>query len=276
MNLLAIAFPSVDPIAFEIGPLAVRWYGIAYMAGLLLGWLYMRRLLDQERLWRGAPPLLPDDADTMLLYITFGVVGGGRLGFFLLYEPAALLADPLEFFRVWHGGMAFHGGLVGCGVALLIFARLKRIGLLSCIDLAAATVPFGLLFGRIANFVNGELWGKPTDVGWAMVFPDPAAGGVPRHPSQLYEAALEGLLLFLVLRWLTHSRLKFKQPGFVAGAFLIGYGLARISAEIFREWDPTPLFQFDWLSSGQVYSLPMLVLGLILVVRARARPAVAP
>ncbi|MEZ5773813.1 MAG: prolipoprotein diacylglyceryl transferase [Hyphomicrobiaceae bacterium] len=264
---LVIDFPQIDPVAFSVGPVSIRWYGLAYMAGLLIGWLYVRHVLDEERLWKGPPPMLPDEADSLLLWMTFGVVVGGRLGAFLFYEPETLISDPLELFRTWHGGMAFHGGLLGSGLAMAIFARRHGVSLLSTFDLASAAVPIGLFFGRIANFINAELWGRPSDVPWAMVFP--GAGPAPRHPSQLYEAALEGLVLFAVIRVMTHSLAKLRQPGYVTGVFLIGYGLARSFAELFRENDPNAYFDLYPLTSGMAYSLPMVLIGVLFVLHAR-------
>ncbi len=272
-SFLAIAYPQIDPIAFAVGPIAVRWYGLAYMSGLVLGWLYIRKLLDEERLWRGPAPMLPDQVDSLLLWVTLGVVAGGRIGFFLLYEPQHLLADPLEFFRVWNGGMAFHGGLLGTGLAMWLFSRRHGIPVLSTMDAVAAAVPFGLFFGRIANFINAEVYGRVTDVPWAMVFP--GAGPDPRHPSQLYEAALEGIVLLLLLRFLTHSRLRLRTPGFVTGAFLIGYGLARTFVEFFREIDPAWIFNYGWLTTGMAYSLIMVALGMPFILYARRREPMA-
>ncbi len=272
-SFFAIAYPQIDPIAFAVGPVAVRWYGLAYMSGLVLGWLYIRKLLDEEWLWRGPAPMLPDQVDSLLLWVTLGVVAGGRAGFFLMYEPQHLLADPLEFFRVWHGGMAFHGGLLGTGLAMWLFSRRHGIPVLSTMDVVAAAVPFGLFFGRIANFINAEVYGRVTDVPWAMVFP--GAGPDPRHPSQLYEAALEGIALLLLLRFLTHSRLRLQTPGFVTGAFLIGYGLARTLVEFFREIDPAWIFNYGWLTTGMVYSLIMVVLGMPFILYARRREPMA-
>ncbi|MBJ7543418.1 prolipoprotein diacylglyceryl transferase [Rhodomicrobium udaipurense] len=273
MDLMAIAFPFNDPVAVHIGPLGVRWYGLAYMAGLLLGWLYMRRLCAEARLWGGASPVTPHQADDFLFWATLGTVLGGRLGFFLMYEPSMLLHDPLRFFRIWEGGMAFHGGLLGVGAAIWIFARLNRIPVRSLMDLSAAAVPFGLFFGRLANFINGEIYGRLSDVPWAVEFParvllaGDAAG--PRHPVQLYEAALEGLVMFVLLRYFTHSRLALRAPGLVTGVFLAAYGVFRIFAEYFKEWDYGQFFTTAYFSEGVVYSLPMIALGVWFVATAR-------
>jgi phosphatidylglycerol:prolipoprotein diacylglycerol transferase len=279
MDLMAIPFPGIDPVAIALGPVQVRWYGLAYLCGLVLGWQYMRYLLRQPGLWRGAAPMRPEQADDFLLWATLGVVIGGRLGFILLYYPATFINDPMRVFAVWEGGMAFHGGLLGVVAAIALFARFNHLPWLSLGDLVAATVPIGLFFGRIANFINGELYGKLTDVPWAVDFPasvmDPGDVAGPRHPSQLYEACLEGLVLFLVLRYFTHSRGSLKKPGLTAGIFLFGYGTAHIIGEIFREWDYSLYFTTNYFSQGMVYSLPMVAAGAFLILRATRRHAVA-
>jgi phosphatidylglycerol:prolipoprotein diacylglycerol transferase len=271
MGVLAIPFPEIDPVALWLGPLSVKWYGLAYMAGLLLGWLYVKRLLRQDRLWPGNKrPFPPDKADDLLLYMTIGVLVGGRLGNVLFYEPGYYLQNPLEIPAVWKGGMAFHGGLVGSIVAIVLFARRNGVGAWTTLDLCAAATPIGLFFGRLANFINAELWGRPTDVAWAFVFRE--AGPDPRHPSQLYEAGLEGLLLFAVLWWLVHARLALHKPGIVAGTFMAGYGLARSFCELYRE----PDFSIGPLSAGVLYSLPMVAFGVWMILTAgRRAPASA-
>ncbi len=277
MSLLEIPFPGIDPVALEIGPFAVRWYGLAYMAGLLLGWLYIRQLLREPALWPGGTaPFSPSKADDLLLYMTVGVVLGGRLGSVLLYEPGYYLRNPLEVFAVWKGGMAFHGALVGCLIAIWAFARRNGVNPWSTGDLVTAAVPIGLFFGRIANFINGELFGRPTTLPWGMVFPEaayhyPNVEPTPRHPSQLYEAALEGLVLFLVLRLLTHYFDALKRPGVVSGVFLAGYALARSTSELFREPHFAHAFNIGPLTPGIVYSIPMLLAGLAVIYMARTR-----
>jgi phosphatidylglycerol---prolipoprotein diacylglyceryl transferase len=273
--VLTLPFPAIHPVALEIGPVAVKWYGLAYMAGLLLGWLYIKRLLDTARLWPGETAPFPAiRADDLLLYMTVGVIVGGRLGSILLYEPGYYFKNPAEIPQVWRGGMAFHGALLGTGVAIWLFSRFNKVSPWSTMDLCAASVPLGLLFGRIANFINGELWGRPSDVPWAMAFPK--AGDIPRHPSQLYEAALEGLALFLLLRFLTHNRAALQNPGLVTGVFLAGYGLARSFCEFFREPDAEHAFTNGLLTPGIAYSMPMIILGLWLINRSRTtRPAAA-
>ena len=276
-NLWAIPFPNIDPVALQIGPVAIKWYGLAYLAGLLLGWLYIRRLLSEPQLWAGdRPPFEAAKVDDLLLYITAGVVLGGRLGFVIFYEPSYYLANPQDIIAVWKGGMAFHGALVGCIIAIWAFAHRNSVNPWSTGDLVTAAVPIGLFFGRIANFINGELFGRPTTLPWGMVFPEaalhhPDVEPTPRHPSQLYEAALEGLVLFLVLRLLTHYFDALKRPGLVCGVFLAGYALARSTAELFREPHFAHAFNVGPLTAGIVYSIPMLLLGLFVVYLARTR-----
>jgi phosphatidylglycerol:prolipoprotein diacylglycerol transferase len=258
-------------VALSLGPLAIKWYGLAYATGLLAGWLYVRRLLATPRLWpAGGKPFPPDLAGDLLLCSAIGVVVGGRLGDVLLFEPRFYWEHPAEILAVWHGGMAFHGGVIGTGLALYVLARARGLPALTLIDLCVAAAPIGLFLGRIANFINGELWGRVSTVPWAMVFPD--AGPLPRHPSQLYEALAEGLLLFLVLRTAIYGRGLLGRPGGVTGLFLAGYGIARIACEMVRE-DTDPQIGLGLLTSGQMYSLPMVALGLVLVYRAHASAA---
>jgi phosphatidylglycerol:prolipoprotein diacylglycerol transferase len=259
--LLALPFPAINPNLVEIGPFAIRWYAIAYMAGFVLGWLYGKRLIAERSLWR-EPPGDPALFDDFLVWVAFGVILGGRLGHILIYEPAYYLAHPAEMVKIWHGGMAFHGGLLGAVIAIIVFARRYGVPLLSYLDVTAAVVPIGLFFGRIANFVNGELWGRATDVPWAFVFPE--AGPEPRHPSQLYEAFLEGVVLFALLRIAIRLG-ALKRPGLVAGLFALGYGLARSMAELFREPDG---YVGGVLTTGTALSVPVMVIGLALVLNA--------
>lgn len=278
MVVLEIPFPNFDKVAIPLGPISIKWYGLSYLAGLVLGWLYIRRLVSSASLWSGnTPPFTTKQTDDLLIFMTVGVILGGRLGFVLFYEPSAYLANPVEIFMVWKGGMAFHGALLGCGLAIWLFARTYGTNTLSVMDASAAAVPIGLFFGRLANFINGELWGRPTDVPWAMVFPEAAeysaylgqAEPTTRHPSQLYEAALEGLALFIVLRVLTHSMGGLKRPGLVVGTFLAGYGLARSFCELFRQHDPYHVFSAYGLTPGIVYSIPMVLLGVWFIHLAR-------
>jgi phosphatidylglycerol:prolipoprotein diacylglycerol transferase len=275
VSLLAIPFPIIDPVAFAIGPVAVRWYGLAYVAGLLGGWLFARWLVRRDALWGAIKRPGTAELDDLLVWVAISVVLGGRLGYVLFYDFATYAADPLQIFAVWRGGMAFHGGLLGAILAIILFAGKHGYSPLSVFDIAAAVVPIGLFFGRIANFINGELWGRPApDFAFAMVFPH--GGPVPRHPSQLYQAFAEGPLLFLLILFVL-SRAGFHRPGLIAGVFGVGYAVARIGCEFFREPDPQLGFLFGeslgWLGGGatmgMLLSLPMLAAGLWLIARAR-------
>ena len=271
MDVLTIPYPAIDPVALRIGPLAVKWYGLAYVAGLLLGRFYVKALLEQGRLWPSQKrPFAPERVDDLLLFMTVGVLLGGRLGYVLFYQPRFFATHPLQIIAVWNGGMSFHGALLGSIAAMVLFAR--RIGAdpWSVMDLSAAATPMGLFFGRLANFINAELWGRTSTVPWAMVFPAPEAGDMPRHPSQLYEAFTEGIVLFVVLRWLTHRRLALRRPGLTAGAFLVGYGLARSFCELFREPDAGHLFTIGPFTAGILYSVPMVLAGMLMI-RAAGR-----
>ncbi len=256
--LLVLPFPDIDPIAVALGPLAIRWYSLAYIVGLVAAWRYCRRLAER-------PPnaIDPVQFDDFLLWATLGVVLGGRLGYVLFYKPAFFLANPLEILVLWQGGMSFHGGAAGVILAIILFARKRGVSWLSLGDLVACAVPIGLFLGRLANFVNGELYGRATQVPWAMVFPrDPQQ--VPRHPSQLYEAGLEGIVLFLLL-YLLVRRGWLERPGAISGAFLAGYGLARIFVEFFRQPDAHLGFLLGLTPMGQVLSLPLFIAGVILI-----------
>ena len=256
--LLVLPFPDIDPIAVALGPIAIRWYSLAYIVGLVAGWRYCRRLAAR-------PPkaIDPDAFDDFLLWATLGVVLGGRLGYVLFYKPAFFIDNPLEVFVLWRGGMSFHGGAAGVILAIILFARKRGVSWLSLGDLVGCAAPIGLFLGRLANFVNGELYGRAADVPWAMVFPfDPEQ--VPRHPSQLYEAALEGIVLFLLL-YLLARRGWLERPGAIGGAFLAGYGLARIVVEFFREPDAHLGFLLGFTTMGQVLSLPLVIAGAILI-----------
>lgn len=274
LSLATLTYPAIDPVALRLGPLTVKWYGLAYSAGLLLGWYYVRVLLQDARLWaRGKAPLTLANADDLLLYITLAVIIGGRLGQVLLYDPGFYAAHPLEAFKIWNGGMSFHGALIGSGVLILVFARRYSLSAKSVMDLCCAAVAFGLLFGRIANFINSEHWGRVTDAWPGMVFPN--GGDLPRHPSQLYEAALEGLVMIVLMRLATHRWLGLKRPGFVAGVWLVWYAIARMICEIFREPETAHALNIWPLTAGQVYCLPMLALGLYFLSTARHAEAAA-
>ncbi|MCJ8508703.1 prolipoprotein diacylglyceryl transferase [Rhizobium lemnae] len=270
-GLLAILpYPNIDPIAFSIGPLAVHWYGIAYVVGIMLGWHYAKRMVTRPELWpNGTSPMTAEKLDDFLVWVAAGIVLGGRIGYILFYDMGAVIENPIRAIQIWNGGMSFHGGLIGTTLAMIFFARRNAIPVWSLFDTVATVAPFGLFFGRLANFVNGELWGRISDVPWAMVFP--TGGPFARHPSQLYEAVLEGIVLLLVLRVLTHHVKALRKPGTVAGAFVCGYALSRIFVEFFREPDPQlGYLAFGWLTMGMVLSLPMLVIGMWAILRARA------
>jgi phosphatidylglycerol:prolipoprotein diacylglycerol transferase len=272
--LFVLPFPAIDPTLIEIGPFAIRWYALAYIVGILIGWWYAKRLVSNPRLWGPAgAPMTPIDIDDFVVWATLGIIVGGRLGYVLFYDFGVFAAAPWQILQVWNGGMSFHGGFLGTVIAMVLFARSRKIPTWSLIDVVAPSVTFGLLFGRIANFINGELWGRPTDVAWAFIFPH--ADGQPRHPSQLYEAGLEGLVLFLVLRYFTHSQLRLRQPGFISAVFAIGYGLARIFSEFFREPDIQIGYFSGGLTMGMLLSLPLVLAGIILLVVATRRPAPA-
>ena len=265
MPTFALAFPPIDPILIQVGPLAIRWYALAYIFGLIFGWQYVRRLVRRPG-WR----IGPGDIDDLLLYVTLGVVIGGRVGYVLFYRPDFYLGNPLEALAVWRGGMSFHGGLIGVVAAIALFAKLRRKPLLELADAVAAAAPIGLLLGRVANFINGELFGRVTDVPWGVIFP--RGGPEPRHPSQLYEAGLEGLLLFAILAWFAWRPRHPEAEGRLTGIFLIGYACARSFAELFREPDAHLGYLLGGLTMGQLLSLPMLAVGLVLVARSYARP----
>ena len=270
--IAALTFPDFDPAAFRLGPIEIRWYALAYIAGLVLGWRYCRYLA------KDAPGgIKPSHFDDFLLWATLGVILGGRLGFILFYNPGHYLANPLDIFQVWRGGMSFHGGLLGVIVAILLFARRNRLPLFVFGDIIACAAPIGLLLGRISNFINGELWGRPSDLPWAVIFPHPMAGGLPRHPSQLYEAALEGLVLLIVLFWV-HRRVGFRYPGLLSAIFIFGYALSRFLVEFVRQPGFENPFPLLGLTMGQLLCLPMMAFGIWLALRARnaARSAQSP
>ncbi|WP_420559335.1 prolipoprotein diacylglyceryl transferase [Tepidicaulis sp.] len=263
-------FPDIDPVLIQIGPFAIRWYALAYIAGLLLGWRYIVRLTETSALWGGKGPATREEIDDLLLWAALGVILGGRLGYVLFYKPAYYFANPGDIIAVWEGGMSFHGGFLGVVLAIVLFARRKEITLWPLGDMVAAATPIGLFFGRIANFINAELWGRPSDAPWAVVFPtDPL--GLPRHPSQLYEAALEGILLFILLRFLTHHTDALKKPGTIVGAFITGYGASRICVEFFREPDAHIGYYAGIFTQGMLLSLPMVLIGLAIIFWAQRR-----
>lgn len=277
-------FPNIDPILVQLGPFAIRWYALAYVAGILLGWRYATGLLRNTALWTHRPaPFTPEQMDDLILWIAIGVIGGGRLGHVLFYTPLSqTLADPLSIFRVWEGGMSFHGGVIGVSLAMIIFAWRNRLDLLRIADVVAPAYPIGHFLGRCANFINGELWGREAPgLPWGFVFCNDQiresfgycpAGDVVRHPSQLYEAAFEGLILFLILRWATHGAKLGNRRGVIAGIFVLFYGIFRIAIETVREpdagLDNLPL----GLTMGMILSAPMVLGGLYLIWRGMREP----
>lgn len=265
---LAIPFPALDPVAVEIGPIVIRWYALAYLAGLVGGWLYARALAK-------LPPhaVNPADIDDFLTWATLGVVLGGRLGYVLFYKPSFYLAHPVQALEIWHGGMSFHGGLLGVIVAGVLYCQFRNLPTASFADIIFTVAPIGLCLGRVANFINGELPGRVADVPWAMVFP--GYGPLPRHPSQLYQAAMEGFALFVILAALASRQRIRVRPGLLSGAFLVGYAIFRSIGELFREPDPFLGFIVGGLTMGQLLCLPMLAAGIWLVVRALRRPSIS-
>ncbi len=278
MPLLALPFPAIDPVLIHIGPLAIRWYALGYIVGIFFGWWYSKRLVANPRLWGPAgAPLRPVDIDDFVAWAAVGIVAGGRIGYILFYDLSHYLQSPLDIFQVWHGGMSFHGGFLGTILAMVLFARARKIPVWTMIDVIAPGVPVGIGLVRLANFINGELWGRPTDVPWGMMFPGAPDGGIiARHPSQLYEAGLEGLALFLLLRLLTHRYHRLTSPGFVSGAFAAGYGLFRTFSEFFREPDVQIGYLPGGLTEGMLLSIPMILAGVaVMIWAARRKPAAA-
>jgi phosphatidylglycerol---prolipoprotein diacylglyceryl transferase len=269
MPVSLLPFPKIDPVLITIGPFAIRWYALAYICGILVGWLYARALIRNEKLWGGPAPMTVTDFDDFILWVTLGIILGGRIGYVLFYNLPHFVANPLEIVQVWKGGMSFHGGFLGCVLAVVLFAHRRGISMLSLGDVTCAVGPIGLLLGRLANFVNGELWGRQTDVAWAMIFP--TAGPLPRHPSQLYEAGLEGIVLFIVLALLMRAG-ALKRPGLIIGAFAVGYAIARTSCEFFREPDVQLGFLWGGLTMGILLSIPLFVAGVGFITLALKRP----
>lgn len=262
--MLAIAFPSLDPVAMTVGPLVIRWYAVAYLIGFIIAWRYSMALARQNP--KGPAPECYDD------FMSWGIVGtvlGGRLGYVLFYQSDYYLAQPLEAIKIWHGGMSFHGGMLGVILAAYLFVRSKKMSFFAFSDLLAVVTPIGLFFGRIANFINGELFGRETDVPWAMIFP--RGGGSLRHPSQLYEAALEGILLFIILLLLSRSQKIRDRHGFISGSFLVGYGVFRFIVEFFREPDEQLGFLFSGATMGQLLCVPMMLFGAFFIYRSMRR-----
>ena len=273
MVLPLIPFPAINPVLISIGPFAVRWYALAYIVGIIAGWLYARAIIASEKLWGGPAPLTVADFDDFVIWITLGIILGGRTGYVLFYNFEHFAANPIEIVQLWNGGMSFHGGVIGCVVAIVLFALRRGVPMLSLGDVTAAVAPIGLFLGRLANFINGELWGRPTDVPWAMVFPH--GGPLPRHPSQLYEASLEGVVLFIILALLVRSG-ALKRPGIVTGVFALGYGVARITCELFREPDAQLGFLWGGLTMGMLLCIPLILAGIGVLVVCLRQPLPKP
>ena len=266
---MAIAFPSISPITIKIGPIAIRWYALAYLAGFLLSWVYALRIVKWDKDKPDTTPyrrVAATDIDDFLPWAVAGVILGGRIGYILFYQFAMYAEHPLAIFKIWEGGMSFHGGTIGVILAMIIFSIRRKIHVLRLTDIICACVPIGLFFGRIANFVNAELFGRVTTASWGVVFPN--GGDEPRHPSQLYEAILEGAVLFAILAFLIRNDKIRNKPGIVSGVFLCGYALARMTVEFFREPDVQIGYIADIFTMGQILCVPMVVGGLYLIIRA--------
>lgn len=266
--LPVLMFPQFDPVVVAVGPLAIRWYALAYITALVLGWRLVRRWVLEAPVV--ATPLQVDD---FLTWATLGVVLGGRLGYVLFYQPGFFFEHPGQIFAVWQGGMSFHGGMLGVSIAVIVFCRRNSLSVLGFADRIAIAAPIGLGLGRIANFINGELWGReaPADLPWAMIFP--TGGPVPRHPSQIYQALMEGLILFVLVFSLSRSERVRMRFGMITGVFLIGYGTARIIGEFFRQPDPFLGFLFAGATMGQLLSVPMLLIGAGMIAWSRRTQA---
>ncbi len=262
--LPVLAFPMIDPVLVEIGPFAIRWYALAYIAGIVLGWRLARVLVQ-----RAPQVATAEQVDDYVTWVTLGIILGGRLGYVLFYRPGYYVTAPWEALYVWHGGMSFHGGALGVIVATFLFCRRNALDWVAVADRIVCVVPIGLFFGRLANFINGELWGRVTDVPWAMVFP--TGGPEPRHPSQLYQAFFEGICLFALLMLLARSERIRARPGVLSGTFLAGYGVARTVGEFFRQPDAHLGFLFAGATMGQLLSVPMILVGAWLILRAKER-----
>jgi phosphatidylglycerol---prolipoprotein diacylglyceryl transferase len=262
MSLLALPFPAIDPVAFSLGPISVRWYGLSYVVGIMIGIALATRLAA-----RGSSRPSPQDIDAFSLWAILAIIVGGRLGSVLFYNFGAYWADPLQILMVWKGGMSFHGGMLGVILAFYLYARRNGFHMLALGDIVACATPPALMLGRFANFINGELWGRPSDAPWAMVFPL-AGDGIPRHPSQLYQAGLEGPALFIVLWLLARSPAICARTGILSGVFLIGYALARIIGEFFREPDAQIGYLAFGVTMGQLLSVPMALVGVWIVASA--------
>ena len=292
MPILSLKLPDIDPVLVHLGPVAIHWYAIAYIAGIVCGWLYVSRLLRRDDLWAPrTPPITTAQLDDLILWIMLGIILGGRIGYIIAYDTSVIWEHPLQMFQIWQGGMSFHGGFLGVMTASLLYCRAKKLDVASILNLGdalAAAAPIGLFFGRLANFVNGELWGRPTTLPWGMDFcnkyilqqyggvcpADPDGLPVLRHPSQLYEALGEGVILFTLMWLLIHRFGKLKQPGLIMGVFIAGYGIVRILLENVRNPDAQmPDFLRHWITMGMILSIPMVLVGGFLIWNSRRMAA---
>lgn len=262
---MALAFPDIDPVALSIGPFQIHWYALAYVVGFVVAWRLAVRIVRLNNDLTVRPN--ENDIDDYISWAILGVLLGGRLGYVLFYNLPVYLDNPAEALKVWHGGMSFHGGVIGVVASLLLFTKIKKVPLMKLADIAAAVTPIGFFLGRCANFVNGELYGRVTDVPWGVVFP--RGGDEPRHPSQLYEAVTEGILLFIILYTLIHIQSVREKPGMVSAAFMIGYGVFRFGCEFFREPDVQLGFILDQVTMGQILCVPMILTGLMIYYLAK-------
>ena len=270
--LTVLPYPHINPVLVSIGPFAIRWYALAYIVGIIAGWFYARAIIVSQKVWGGPAPITVVDFDDFIIWITLGIILGGRIGYVLFYNLPHFAAHPAQILELWTGGMSFHGGVLGCVVATVAFAWRRGLPMLSLGDVTTAVAPIGLFLGRLANFINDELWGRPTDVPWAMIFP--SGGPIPRHPSQLYEAALEGILLLIVLGVLVRLG-ALRRPGMVTGVAAIGYGMARIFCEFFREPDPQLGFLWGGLTMGMLLCVPLILAGIAALAVAFSRQPTA-
>ena len=271
LQIAALPFPDIDPVLLEIGPLQIHWYGVGYVVGILFAWWYSRRLVSRPKLWAPRRVLIkPEDLDDFLTWAVIAILVGGRLGYVFFYDFSTFIKQPSSIIAVWNGGMSFHGGLIGMLMAMIIFAHRRGFSAFSLFDIITASAPIGIMAVRITNFINGELYGKPTDLPWAIIFPN--GGNEPRHPSQLYESALEGLIMFFILRFITHKALKLPQPGFCAGVFVLWYAVSRILIEFVRLPDQQiGYLAGGWVTMGMVLSLPMAIIGVWAIISSKTR-----
>ena len=265
----ALPFPVIDPVLIQFGPLAIRWYALAYIGGIVFGWWLGQAIAKHPELFGATKVPAQNDIDDFLIWIVLGIVLGGRLGFVLFYNLPFYASDPLQVLKLWQGGMSFHGGMIGLATATYIFSKRRNIHFLTLMDMVAAVTPIGLFLGRVANFINGELYGRASDMPWAVMFP--RGNLIPRHPSQLYEAGLEGILLFAVLMTAIWHFRALQKPGIITGLFLIIYGLSRCVVELFREPDAQLGYLWGGITMGQLLSLPMIAAGIALIVLAAKR-----